>query len=262
VRAPVRVAPVVIGVAVAALAGGCRQLFGIDDTDVAADAVVMTPDAPRIDGTLPADCAGDHVLCMNFDTQATGIDQLPFEQANGMGDILESDAMDAPSPPRVLVASSPADSAIAGIFRAQQFSPDIVDSPSMAFWLRVSDSVMEDCNPGLLVLAWSLADPSYQVSLAVNADGLELRVDASGVSQVNGVLFERDQWIPVRLDVSLTTGKVTLETALGTTSIDAPELSDAQGMALLFAIGISVEAPHGDCAVEYDDFTLDSSSMP
>jgi hypothetical protein len=248
----------VVGIALAVTAGGCRQLFGIDDTDVLADA--GAPDAPA-DGALSPQCTQDHVLCMDFDTTESGIDQLPLEMITGGASIGEDNDVGAPSLPRLLRATTAAGVAAESALRVQQYAPGVLTTTHVTMWMWVSSPEnMETCAPGVLAIVWGDQQMNvYRVALLVDA-GLQLVVDASGISQTDTIPLPRDAWVSIELNIDPAQEEVKLDSVFGGASLTAPGFSIVPALPSLIGLGISVADDHGDCTIAVDNVVLDSGN--
>lgn len=250
--------------ATAALAaGGCRQIFGIDDThpEGAPDA----SEAEAVDAGADASHAGsscttNHLLCVDFDSDATGLALLPDQVIDQGGTLTEVMVSNAPTPPRVLRAQVGGGSGAGTAFASVQYDIGQLASSTISFELNAANA---PGNPGCdeLVFALAWADPGSMsaheaITVSTQNGSLLLGATVDGVAQVMMHPFPTGTWASLSLLVDTRNGLVILlvdgsvlmvQADLGATAMESSALG----------IGLSAATDHSDCQVSLDSLVVD-----
>jgi len=233
--------------------GGCRQVFGIEDTTVGADAPGADAAGPDAAPELGS-CVGSHLFCANFDHPTTGL--VRFEQQLSAGSSLREEVSGfSVSSPSVLTAAVGTGTGSAYARGLGRF-PGATRAIAIA-WVNVPLLGL-GCTPYVLQLADPTAAAGAGVFLA--ADGYHIVVfDSTGT--VSDSVF--GSVVPgvhqIRLEVLLQSPLATVTlTAPGTLfHVEAAELA-VPGLSLgEVAVGVSVLGDHGPCEVYVDDVVVD-----
>jgi hypothetical protein len=244
-------------------AGGCRQLFGIDDTQAETDAGAGddSPDAVRVDGRAQtgSPCDQDHALCVDFDSQATGVALLPDVTTIGVATAEEIEASDAPSPPRILRALADPSSMTGGALVGKTYLGGTLKSGTISFALRVPTPTMgQVCDPLVFALAWVMdMTPAMQIDVVIKESSFVLDIQSPAVTVENTIPFERDRWIDVDLTFDYVTSTVSAVAGSDSTSTPAPNLSAVANDDAAVGIGVVATNDHGACTAELDNFVID-----
>jgi hypothetical protein len=242
--------------------GGCRQLFGIDDTTVGDDAGdaalaldAARADAPPFDGTpVVSPCAASHLRCADFDAPGTGIGQFTPSVVNG-GTWAEQVSAVATSPPRVLVAGIPAGSQAATAGGAVPFPAQRhvtarvwIDPPALSI----------ACAPLVFTLFFDL---DSGVSVGIGPD--RYRIAAFGLGQ-DPVPVEfgtiGDDMHELVLELDLDENRATASTTSESATLLDPALGAGAQEARYVGVGVSMTQPHGACQVVFDDLVVDAGA--
>jgi hypothetical protein len=226
-------------------AAGCRQLFGIDDTTQAPDALVPT-----------GPCAASHLACADFDTDATGLAQFPTEVTPG-GSLAEGASVIARSPPRVLIATNPAgpntDFAVLG------FTPAVPLRHLAATTSIVTPA--QSCEPFVLATYFGLPGSAtlHGALLYRRAQGYSafVFVDTAVVEHVVTAAVG-DGMHRLALEVDFATASLIVRIDDEVQLFAEPLLADPGYVIAGVTLGLSYGGAHPACEARFDDFVVDA----
>jgi hypothetical protein len=251
-------------IAAAALtAAGCRQLFGIDDTHTrgtpdASDAGAS--DAGADASRAGSSCTVDHLLCVDFDSDATGLALLPDRATSALGTLTEIAVSDAPTPPRVLRAEIADGAGPATAFASVPYAPGELGASAITFDLQAGIvSGNPGCDALVFAVAWTDLNSmaaNEAVTVSLHSGSILLGVTAGGATQTQMHPFPLGVWTSLALTIDTANGDVVL--VVGGGAIEFPvDLSATGAEAAALGTGISVATDHGACQVSIDTLVVD-----
>jgi hypothetical protein len=239
-------------IGIALVATGCRQVFGIDDTEAVPDAASTT----AVDGPITGLCAVPHLLCADFDTPATGIARFqPSVTADGT--VQEQDSVVAVSPPRLLVAG------VAAGATASQAAIIATTSATAArsrttLWIEAPTQTT-GCDASVVTL-YLAPDPAMgYVALATVSGMFGLAVGVGGDQQTIAVGPIQPGFQQVTITVDTTAGQViTRAGSAAPVQLAHPGLAMSGALLLGAGFGIAVGDNHAACEVRFDDIIVNA----
>jgi hypothetical protein len=244
-------------------ATGCRQLFGIDDTDVAGDGAPgddaaedgATGDGRRSDAGGDAmqppvtPCSDTHVVCADFDTPTTGIDLFIESVAPG-GTWQEQDDASATSPPSVLLAGVPAGGDLATSGGLRQFGGrrHVVVRASV----HVA-GLSALCEPFVVSLTTTV---DAGVMLGLGVDGYELVTFGAGPPKTIQFGSVAPGVHEIELEVDCDMSRAIARANGATGALVDSQLGGLNEVRYVGA-GVNVRAAHGPCTATIDNVVVD-----